>query len=126
MKKYIIFILSIFILLTGCSKNQSNDEVPKLIEVTIQIPEAIKINEEVELEAIVTQGDDKVEDANKVEFEIGKTDQEGNEKIVAEHQGDGVYTVKKTFDQAGEYKIIAHVTARSMHSMPNKVFNVNP
>ena len=76
------------------------------------------------IEAVVTQGKENVEDANKVEFEIRKSGQETNEKIIGKHQGNGIYSINKTFQEAGDYSIIAHVTARDMHNMPKKEFTV--
>jgi len=78
----------------------------------------VQINEK------VTQGDEKVEDAKKVEFELWKSDQESHEKVLGKHQGNGVYSISQTFQEDGEYTVIAHVTARDMHNMPKKEFSV--
>jgi predicted transcriptional regulator YdeE len=76
------------------------------------------------IEAHVTQGDEKVEDAKKVEFELWKSDQESHEKVLGKHQGNGFYSISQTFQEDGEYTVIAHVTARDMHNMPKKEFSV--
>ena len=77
MKKFIVLLLSCFlILVVGCSKgNQEKDSLDKQekIEVTIQTPEKINPNEEISIEALVTQEGEKIEDADEVQFEIGKS-----------------------------------------------------
>jgi hypothetical protein len=124
MKKVLFLTLCVLFVLAGCSKEQTSEELPEFVEVFIQIPENINVNEEVVIEARVTQGDEKVEDAKKVEFEIWKSDQETYEKVLGEHQGDGIYSISKTFSDEGDYFVIAHVTARDMHNMPKKEFKV--
>ncbi|MFB3161963.1 FixH family protein [Neobacillus sp. 179-J 1A1 HS] len=93
-------------------------------EVVIELPKIIKVNKEVFIEAHVTQGNEKVEDAKKVEFEIWKSDEETHEKVLCEHQGNGIYSISKNFSVEGDYFVIAHVTARDMHNMPKKEFTV--
>jgi hypothetical protein len=126
MKRILFLSLCVLFVLAGCSKDEKLDELPEFVEVVIKTPETINVNEEVVIEALVTQGDEKVEDAEKVEFELWKSDQETHEKILGEHQGNGIYTIKKTFQEAGDYFVIAHVTARDMHNMPKKEFRVIP
>ena len=84
------------------------------------------VNEEVVNEALVTQGDEEVKDANEVKFEIWKSGQEEHKKIIGKHQGNGIYSITKTFQEEGDYSIIAHVTARDMHNMPKKDIIVGP
>lgn len=47
-----------------------------------------------------------------------------HEKVLGEHLGNGVYVVTTTFQEAGNYFVIAHVTARDMHNMPKMEFTV--
>jgi hypothetical protein len=133
MKKLAFLFLSLLLVMVGCGKeneSQSSNQAgspPEIIEVVIATPETINVNEEVTLEAAVTQGDEKVDDANEVKFEVWKIGQEEHEKMEATNNGNGVYSIKKTFTEEGHYSLIAHVTARSMHSMPKKDFTVgNP
>jgi hypothetical protein len=133
MKKIAFLFLSLLLVMVGCGKeneSQSSNQAggpPEIIEVVIATPETINVNEEVTLKATVTQGDDKVDDANEVKFEVWKIGQEEHEKIEATNDGNGVYSIHKTFTEDGYYSVIAHVTARSMHSMPKKDFTVgNP
>lgn len=124
MKKTIIAIIFFIGILAGCAteKNQQNgnNQSLEIIEVTIQTPETINPNEEVTIKALVTQGKDKVDDANEVKFEVWKDGQDEHEMLEAQNVGKGIYSTKKTFTENGKYYVISHVTARSMHSMPKK------
>lgn len=130
MKKFLIALILFVGIVTGCSNEkdntEKNEETPSLefVEVSIQTPEQINLNEEIQIQAIVTQGTDQVDDANEVKFELWKVGQEKHEKIEAQNDGKGIYSIKKTFSENGQYAVIAHVTARSMHTMPQKEFTV--
>lgn len=125
MKKLLVLFLSMFFVLSGCSSDEENqtketDKVPEIINVSIETPDKINPNEEIEIQAHVTQGEENVDDANEVKFEIWKSGQDEHEMLQAVHKSDGVYTVNNTFTESGTYFIISHVTARDMHSMPKK------
>ncbi|WP_052948864.1 FixH family protein [Mesobacillus campisalis] len=131
MKKYVVLMLTILLFLAGCGSNNDDSsqagEVPEIIEVTILTPDSLNPNEEVSLEAKVTQGDENVEDAAEVKFEVWKSGEDEREMLEAQHQSEGVYVVSKTFESEGVYNIVAHVTARDMHNMPKKEVTVgNP
>lgn len=119
------------LIISGCGTNEekqeSNSEVEEFVPIAVDIvihPSPIEVNKEVTFEAAVTQGDEKVEDASDVEFEIWKDNEENHEKIKAEHQGDGIYSIKKSFADVGVYHVIAHVQARDLHTMPQRDFDV--
>lgn len=126
----LVIIFTIIFAIAGCSnadKKQSDISAESIepLDVGITIyPTPNEVNQEVTFEAAVTQGDDKVDDAQSVEFEIWKNDEESHEKIKGELQKDGIYAVKKTFKEAGTYQVIAHVSARDMHAMPQREFDV--
>lgn len=130
MKKAIIAFILLISIMAGCATQKDQDQQNgsnqslEIIEVTIQTPETINPNEEVTIQALVTQGSDKVGDANEVKFEIWKDGQEEHEMIKGQNDGKGIYSTKKTFTDNGKYYVIAHVTARSMHAMPKKEFIV--
>lgn len=133
MKKVFFTFLLLLVVLFGCSKdnNESQQDVssPALdfIEVTIQTPEKININEAINIQALVTQGNDKVDDADEVKFELWEVGHDEHEELEAHNDGNGLYSMEKTFKENGQYIVVAHVTARSMHSMPKKEFTVgNP
>ncbi|WP_042357121.1 FixH family protein [Bacillus rubiinfantis] len=128
-----LLIVSVVVIATGCGTKQdtekkadsNNQEAPEMIEVTLQVdPEQPQPNKKVTFTATVTQGDEKVNDADEVMFEIWRDGQENHEKIKAEHKGNGAYMTTKSFSEDGKYYVISHVTARDMHNMPQKEFTV--
>lgn len=125
MKKILFFFVLVMFLMTACSagqdqKDDSLDNPPELLEVSIITPEKIKMDEEITIKAKVNQGEGKVINADEVKFEIWKSDQEDHEMIPAHNEKDGTYSIKKTFNEGGNYFIVAHTTANRMHSMPKK------
>lgn len=126
MKKLLIGLFMLIGVLAGCS-NQSatTDEVPKMVEVSVKtVPQTIPVNKAAKIEAIVTQGNDKVSDADEVKFEVWKSGQAKHEMLEAKNEGKGIYSINKTFQSEGKYYVTAHVTARNMHVMPNQELNV--
>lgn len=125
MKKLFLIITLLNLILIGCSasneKDQTaDDEMREMIEVDLQVPEKANSNEEVEIRAHVTQGEENVEDAYEVKFEIWKSGEDHHDMIDSKHSKDGVYPITYTFKEDGIYYIISHVTARGMHNMPKK------
>lgn len=121
MKKFFLLLSLLIIFLTACTQDkQPTEEAPEILEVSIQTPDSIDVNQEIDIQALVTQGNEKVTDAEEVKFEIWKTGEEEHEMVQAKHDKDGIYSIKKTFSEGGTYFVTAHVTARSMHSMPRK------
>lgn len=123
--KSVLAILTVlfFFILGGCA--QENEEpLPEMVEVEIILPEVINRGEEIPLKAQITQGKEFVNDADSVQFEIWKEDQEAHEKVEAKNTKEGIYSLQKSFSESGKYIIIAHVTARGMHNMPKKEFIV--
>ena len=129
--KHFVIIFAIMLVISGCGtteeKQESNSSGEEFVPVTVDIsiyPSPIEVKKEITIEATVTQGNEKVEDASDVEFEIWKDDEKSHEKIKAEHQGNGVYSIKKSFANTGAYHVIAHVQARDLHTMPQRDFDV--
>ncbi|RSK26106.1 hypothetical protein EJF36_04015 [Bacillus sp. HMF5848] len=131
MYKYIYAGLMALLLLTGCGESESSPsqehansntetDVPILIAVDLQLPEEITVHEEFSLAATVTQGEEKVEDAYEVKFELRAPNEEVGEMLTGKHAGEGIYTVSATLDEPGEYVVVSHVTARRMHVMPSE------
>lgn len=127
MKKTLVFLglITIFVL-AACNNESKEPPMPVMVDVAIQLPDTIQVNEQVELKALVTQGDEKVNDADDVEFEIWKdgAPEDSHKKNQGELQGEGIYSVQKTFSEPGTYYVISHVTARDLHVMPKKQFIV--
>ncbi|SEJ01007.1 YtkA-like [Bhargavaea ginsengi] len=89
------------------------------LTVDMQLPEKATAGEEVTIRTIVTMGDEIVEDADEVKYEI-RNEAGESEMIVAEFDGEEAYPITKTFDEPGTYKVIPHTTARGLHTMPAK------
>jgi hypothetical protein len=130
MKKFLTGMILIMLLLVvaSCSKDKNNQQetsLPELLEVQLTInPEKAVANQEITFEAKVTQGEEKVTDADTVTFEIWRAHDEKHEKIDVKHAENGIYRLEKNFDRDGTYYIISHVSARDMHNMPKKEFIV--
>lgn len=126
MKRLSLFLsISAVLLLTACGNNNKDTsegdgaKLPEMVEVEVLLPEKIEPNEEVKIEVLVTQGAEKVEDANEVTFEVWKQGQEkDHEMIEGKNDGSGIYSFTKTFEEEGFYFVVAHTTARAMHVMP--------
>lgn len=118
--------LFIFIVILGtlvaCSKdNEVITEVAPAepLEVELTVTESAEINETVNMEALVTQGEEDVDDADEVVFEIWEEErQDESEKIDSVNEKKGIYTAETAFDKDGTFYIQAHVTARGLHTMP--------
>lgn len=124
MKRLLVTLMAVLLgLLTTACAQQEVEEEPQFLEVELTAnPEKAQLNEEVTFEAKVTYGTEEVKDADEVKFEIWRSQAEEHEKIVVEHDENGIYRLKKSFGEEGTYYIIAHVTARSMHNMPKIEF----
>ncbi|MEH7121036.1 FixH family protein [Neobacillus vireti] len=126
MKKSVLLLIVILSLglTVSCSKQEENTAMPKMVEVNLKVsPNPGEPNKPIILEAKVTQGKEKINDAD-VSFEIWRSKDPNHEKIAIPHAKDGIYRLEKIFQQEGTYYIISHVTARDMHNMPKKEFTV--
>jgi hypothetical protein len=133
MKKAYFILLTAIFLLTACGTNSPKPEMtmdtsasPVPLKVIIQLkPSSIQPDQPVTIQAIVTQGNQKVDDPQDVQFEIWKDGQPNHEMVKKiDHQTGGIYSIQKTFHEPGTYFVISHVTARDMHTMPKKQFVV--
>ncbi|MFS0873571.1 FixH family protein [Paenibacillus xylanilyticus] len=127
----------VLILLTvGCSYEEQSPsgEMPEMIKVQLMIPDKVSVKEDVALQIKLTQGDQPVNDADHVQFQVWNEQDEpeasldqgmmsaeelesrGATKAVS--IGDGVYEVNYTFQEPGVYVVQAHVTSGAMHTMP--------
>lgn len=132
MKRKLVVItglVSLLFLFVACGNDdeQANDKQDELLalEVDFIVPETAEVGEDVQLEAIVTYGDDNVTDASQMDFEIwerGKEDE--SETIEADNHEDGTYTITYTFEQDGIYEMYAHTTAHQLHTMPKREITV--
>lgn len=101
------------------AKQESKEVAPLTVDLTI--PEHVEKGKATEIKALVKHGKEKVDDADEVMFEIIKDgDSKNSVKETIKEGKDGVYTLKYTFKEDGNYNIISHVTAFNQHTMPNK------
>lgn len=129
MKRKVIFLIIALglIVLSACNKDDdttekdtADDELYEL-KVEFEVPETVAVDETVPMNAIVTYGDEKVKDADDVEFEFWeKGNEDDSTKLEAKNNKDGTYTAETAFDHDGEFEMYAHVTARDLHTMPKK------
>ncbi len=113
------------IVLVACSNDSKEvveeDFIPEIIEVDLQTPERVEAGETITLRTVVTQGDETVDDADEVIYEIWEeTNKLESEMIEAVPEGDGIYTLDYTFGENSVMNVQIHVTARGMHNMPVK------
>jgi hypothetical protein len=124
-RKLICVGLAIVLLtmLTACNQDSDSGNMPKMVDVKLSVkPEKGKVGQPVTFEAKVTQGKKGVDDADEVVFEIWRSKAENHDKFTIKHPNNGIYSLKKTFQEEGTYYIVSHVTARGMHNMPKKEF----
>jgi hypothetical protein len=90
------------------------------LEVEIDAPETLDLGEETELRAFVTQGEESIDDADEVMFEVWTEGAKSESEMVeADFSGEeGWYETSYTFDEEAHYHVQAHTTARGMHVMP--------
>lgn len=138
MKKRFLLFLLCFVFLTACGKTETDHhhhskDHDKIAEESLQPlkaeflteSNAFQPNVEGTLKVKVTKGDENVSDASEVQFEIWKKGKQKEAKTFeAKNEGEGVYSLKHTFNEKGIYLVTVHVTARDSHTMPTQEFNV--
>ena len=123
MKKWFLSLLAVPVLLVGCNEaidtNEAGSAMPQPVEVTILTEKTLPVGEKVKLSAQVKQGDEFVEDAEEVKFEVWESGmREDGVMLDGVLTKEGIYEVDFTFDHDGVYYMFAHTTARGMHIMP--------
>lgn len=133
MKKFWLATAVVAVLMVGCNgeenvETSAGDVSMHIVEVEILTPEQVNANEPVLLEAQVIQGDEFVNDADDVTFEVwesGLRDQ--GQMLDGVLTEDGKYSVEHTFAHDGVYYVYAHTNARGLHIMPKQQMTVgNP
>ncbi|GKV54704.1 hypothetical protein NCCP2222_06510 [Sporosarcina sp. NCCP-2222] len=103
--------------------SESEEILPISVELTV--PEKAEVNETIVMETVVTQGEEQVDDANEVVYEIWEEGKkEESYKVETSNEGKGLYKAETSFEHDGQFHIQVHVTARDMHTMPEKVVTV--
>lgn len=108
----VILFTSIIFILVGCAQEGKEEPLPEMVDVEIVLPEVINTGETVPLKAQISQGKEQVNDADSVQFEIWKGGQETHEKLGAKNTESGIYSIQKSFSEAGKYTIIAKARFR--------------
>ncbi len=132
MKRFLMGItLVLSVIVSACSAQEnhdnhsmSDDVVPEMVVVELTVPRTAATGAKVEFIAKVMQGEEIVEDANEVKFEIINKATGGKESVAATLNKDKNYVTTYHFEKAGVYDITSHVTARNMHTMPTKTIEV--
>ena len=121
-----------FLLLAGCGSEEADSagtgEMIEEVMVEFNTEPQADPAEEVLLSVTLSQGDEVVEDASEVVYEVWESgDRNNSEMITAEHTKDGIYEAETSFEEEGLYYMQAHTTARGMHVMPKQEITVgNP
>ncbi len=126
-KKFLAALAMSALILGACGdKEEENhsdhqNEMMQEVMVEIQTAKELPVGEEVILSAKVTQGEEAVNDADHVEFEVWESGlRENSQMIDGELTEDGIYEASFTFDHDGVYYMFAHTTARGLHVMPKQ------
>ena len=125
MRKYFILLFTLISvgILSACGQTNANDtEMEDMslepIEVDLQAPQSVDVDEQVLYKAVVTQADELIEDAEVV-FEVWEDgDKESSQMLDASNEGSGEYTIEHAFTAEGVYHVQSHVDARGLHTMP--------
>lgn len=110
-------------LLAACGKEADDGSAVEVLplDVELTVTEQAEVGDTVKMEALVTYGDEKVSDADKVVYEVweeGKKDD--SVMIESVNEKDGTYTAETSFDHDGLFHIQVHVDAKNLHTMPVK------
>ncbi len=120
-----ILLIGVLAACNGTAETENEDEELKSLDVEFEVPEQADAGEIIELNAIVTYGDEEVTDADEVKFEYWEM---GNEEdsitVDANNNGDGTYSAEVSFDHDGVYEMYAHTSARAIHTMPKKSITI--
>ena len=110
--------------LAACGKEDdvpTEVKAPEMLEVELTVSETADVDETVKMKAIVTQGDEKIEEADEVVFEVWEEGKKSDsEMIESVNEKGGIYTAEKSFDHDGLFHVQVHVTANGLHTMPLK------
>lgn len=110
-------------LLGACNKEEEEliTEAPEIFQLAAEFtaPEMADVGETVALKTIVTQGEEKVDEADEVVYEVWEEGEKATSKMIESvNEGNGVYTAETSFDHDGLFHIQVHVTANAQHTMP--------
>ncbi|MBO8170336.1 MAG: FixH family protein [Bacillaceae bacterium] len=125
-KSLLLLIFIVVFLLAACNQQEQiefNTE-PLTVEFETDPAQDLQSGQPVEMTVVVYQGDELVDDASDVQFEIWPEGQDDHEFIPAENKGEGRYSITRTFEEPGLYYVMYHVTARDYHNMERMELNI--
>ncbi|WP_345243965.1 FixH family protein [Pontibacillus salipaludis] len=107
-----ILLLLVFLAACGSGKEESVASSDGPIQAQIlTVPEELTTEQISTLQVKVTQGDQLVDEANKVTFAWGRKGEDPTNNKSSQKQGNGLYSIQHTFDEAGTYVVVAKVEA---------------
>lgn len=126
MKKVWGLILSVFLVgvLAACGETEEKEvitEAPELepLLVDLTVTNDVEVGETVEMSALVTIGERKIDDASEVVYEVWEEGKKSDSVMIdSVNEKDGIYTAETSFDHDGLFHIQVHVTAEAQHNMP--------
>jgi len=129
MKKFTwIVLISSLLMLTACGEESESSGAGmnvEPIETIFNSGETSEPGEKLTLSVTVTQGEEFVEDADEVVYEVWESgNREESEMLPADHIGGGIYEAETVFEEEGLYYAHAHTTARRLHVMPKQEITV--
>ncbi|KGP90143.1 hypothetical protein N780_06825 [Pontibacillus chungwhensis BH030062] len=120
-------LLLLLVFLTACGsggeESEANSDEPIQARV-LTVPEELTTEQISTLQVKVTQGDHKVDEAKKVTFAWGRKGEEPSDHKPSQKQGNGLYSIQHTFDEAGSYEVVAIVEANGQKKEVKKEIEV--
>lgn len=123
----VVLPLGLFALLAACGgdnvEGDVNTDLDELValEADLEVDKHVDVEETVQMQAAVSYGDEDVADADDVVFEVWEEGHEDDSDMIdATNNDDGSYSAETSFAEDGLYHVQVHVTARDMHTMPEK------
>ncbi|WIF98364.1 MULTISPECIES: FixH family protein [Pontibacillus] len=124
----ILFILGFCLMaLAACGSEgeASGSESDKPITAKIlTVPEELTTEQISTLQVKVSQGDQKVDEAKKVTIKWAREGEEPSDEKPSQKQGNGLYSIQHTFDEAGTYRVVAVVEVNGQHKEVEKEIEV--
>lgn len=127
MKKMLYGFIMIMVVaaLAACGNKEDDTlkETPELLPLVakLTVTNEVEVDGKVEMSTVVTYGDDFVDDANEVIYEVWEEGKKSESTMIeSKNAGEGVYTAETSFAYDGIFNIQVHVTAKGSHTMPKE------
>lgn len=124
----VLLLVSLIVVLVACGDSELENSGPtnvndinlEPLEAELIIPETADSGDELTLQVIVTQGEENVDDATEVMFEVWIDGEKSDSEMIEADLSvvNGKYEVSYTFTEEALYNVQPHVTARGSHVMP--------